>query len=84
VLYPYRRRGIGFAGIGMFGPSGVSGKKDFLYIMLIGISRPELVHGYRVKVRVRIRVRERMVSKEDEGKRGMEGNEKGEGKERKR
>jgi hypothetical protein len=43
VQYPYRRRGIGLAGIGMFGPSGVSGKNDFLYMMLIGISRPDLV-----------------------------------------
>lgn len=42
----------------MFGPSGVSGKNDFLYIILIGISRPDLVHGYRVKVRVRVRERE--------------------------
>ena len=39
--YPYKRSGIGLAGNGMSGPSGTSGKKDFLYMMLMGIWRPK-------------------------------------------
>ena len=58
----------------MFGPSGVSGKNDFLYIMLIGISRPNLVRQYRVRVRVRVRERGREREGERERERERERN----------